>query len=175
MWAQTILRWHNVQESVQPLFVIPADKWPTVLLFRNSGAYFLCSISEWPFLWTHFFLPNMYCKCCVASYPGPAQLSVIWTKANCCAVHFISGCTNNTIRLVGGESISEGRVEICLNGVWGMVCNDSWDFRDARVVCRQLGLLYTGMLRWRFLFHGLQVYIDIRDLVSRVAEPGGGC
>ena len=55
-----------------------------------------------------------------------------------------TGCTNDTIRLVGGQSSNEGRVEICINGVWGTVCDDNWDKYDARVVCRQLGLPYTG-------------------------------
>ena len=55
-----------------------------------------------------------------------------------------SGCTNGTIRLVGGQSSYEGRVEICISGVWGTVCDDSWNSSDARVVCRQIGLPYTG-------------------------------
>ena len=54
-------------------------------------------------------------------------------------------CTHGTLRLVGGQSANEGRVEICINGVWGTVCHDGWDNNDARVVCRQLGLPYAGI------------------------------
>ena len=43
------------------------------------------------------------------------------------------------IRLNGAFNQSRGRVEIGLNGVWGDVCDGSWDINDARVVCRMLG------------------------------------
>ena len=46
-----------------------------------------------------------------------------------------------TIRLVGGASPLEGRVEIFLLGQWGTVCNLYWDFADTRVVCLELGYL----------------------------------
>ncbi|PIK43387.1 putative deleted in malignant brain tumors 1 protein [Apostichopus japonicus] len=43
------------------------------------------------------------------------------------------------IRLVGGTTDDEGRIEIFLNGAWGTICDDSWGMDDANVACRQLG------------------------------------
>ena len=60
-------------------------------------------------------------------------------------------CEDGDIRLRGGSTDLEGRVEICLGNVWGTVCNREWDENDASVVCRQIGFssegVYTSMSR----------------------------
>ena len=50
----------------------------------------------------------------------------------------------NSLRLRGGLIPEQGNVELCINGGWTGVCDTSWDYKDAFVVCRQLGLPATG-------------------------------
>ena len=55
-------------------------------------------------------------------------------------------CTTGQVRLKGGNIPNEGRVEICMNNVWGTVCDDLWSSTDTTVVCRQLGYSTQGQI-----------------------------
>ena len=70
--------------------------------------------------------------------------------ANVICYNTIPACSsqedNGNIRLVDGQSIREGRLEICMNGRWGTVCDNGFDTANAAVACRQLGFYTSSKL-----------------------------
>ena len=54
-------------------------------------------------------------------------------------------CKDGDIRLVGGSTKYEGRVEVCINRVWGTICGTYWSTRDSNIVCKQLGHMELGI------------------------------
>ena len=54
-----------------------------------------------------------------------------------------SPCNDGDVRLIGGSTSNQGRLEVCINSAWGSVCDSVGVFTrdEAKVACRQLGIL----------------------------------
>ena len=75
---------------------------------------------------------------CILLYIPPKSFPIFTIAAS-------SQCfSNGKVCLVGGANSNEGRVEVCVNGMWGTVSNYQWDSREATVVCKQLGYQNPG-------------------------------
>ena len=44
------------------------------------------------------------------------------------------------------DELARGRVEVCIDGKYGSVCDEGWRNKQASVVCKQLGFSEYGQL-----------------------------
>ena len=49
------------------------------------------------------------------------------------------------MRLADGVLAQEGRVEVCVNGVWGSICGTGWNTIDGYVLCKEAGFDDAGL------------------------------
>ena len=80
------------------------------------------------------------------------MMLVSFAKVSLCWIWFLKkiiigvgvahdNCTDYAVRFVDGATAREGKVQICLNRVWGTFCyrnNYNYDV-DASIICRELG------------------------------------
>jgi deleted-in-malignant-brain-tumors protein 1 len=97
------------------------------------------------------------CQAVRKSWSGGCYLSI-----SQCGTEYGLQCFNNTgscvdgsIRLVNGTIQQEGRLEVCSQGIWGIVCQSSWNSIDAYIACKMLGYNGAGMLL--FMMHLLLI------------------
>ena len=53
------------------------------------------------------------------------------------------------VKLINGPTQYQGTVAIYYNKTWGTLCDDSWQYVDGDVICRQLGFLKSNRVWYR--------------------------
>ena len=61
-------------------------------------------------------------------------------------INSIASCSDGDLKLVGGESESDGRLEICLNKRWTTINGRGWTKTDTKVACNQLNYSALGYM-----------------------------
>ena len=105
---------------------------------------------------------TMYALCIICMYVHVYSISCMYMYL-CVYVYYSAKdptCQNGEVRLLGGVSSEQGRVEVCYNGVWGTMCGeDRWTHTEAAVICHQLGYNLTETSMYIFTCTYIHVYI----------------
>ena len=71
-------------------------------------------------------------------------MSIIRLSATMLSLSYNIIGLSGSVQLRGGVVPEAGTVEYCSGRTWKAVCDNSWNYQNAFVVCRQLGLPATG-------------------------------
>ena len=73
-----------------------------------------------------------------------------------------------------------GRVELLVNGMWGTICNDAWNYPDAQTACRSvdrrvnsivLVVMLSGNAAWcRSAFNVANLLINVQFVCLPIAN-----
>ena len=94
---------------------------------------------------------------CRSEMPRYTKISKQSPKQDYCLLSLVllcgtlGPCQHGSVRVVSSRYTyttitSQGNVELCINGRWRTMCANSWDNRDASVVCRETGYSPFGNL-----------------------------
>ena len=74
------------------------------------------------------------------------------------------------MRLSGGSTSNEGRVELCVSGQWKTVCDNNWSMSEAQVVCEHLGYASQGTVNVLLLSVKHMLRLSVHSLVTYVKQ-----
>ncbi len=119
----------------------------------HTHTHSYCDIHSSYGLHNHYFYSLSLSSCRSGLVPSMCMITCDVMKSSFrFSIHAPDPCISGTVRLVettitavGVQDVTtQGKVEICTDGVWSIGCGGSWDEAEAIVTCRQLGLPSLG-------------------------------
>jgi len=83
----------------------------------------------------------------------------------------IDNCEEGAVRLINGQNVREGLVQVCINQAWGTVCSNLFSVSEAEVVCSQMNFERTGECFDSTRFLNYQFYFAIEG--AMLIDPKG--